>query len=736
MFLLALGITNLAMLGWLAAAAIPVVIHLLSRRRYREMPWAAVEHLLAALRASRRRIRFEQWLLLVVRMLIVVLIVLAVAEPHGRGGGFLSAPAGARTHRVIVLDGSYSMAFKPGETSRFDQAKALARRIVEDSPRGDAFSLVLMTEPARAVVAAPALEPGELLREIDNLALPDTSADLAGALARVEEILAAARREQPGLDRAEVYFLTDLCRVGWTAEPDSAAGRAVRDRAGRIAQQAALVVIDLGQAEAENRAVASVQTDRAPATVGETVTIHAVLRNFGRQDRPGQDVELLVDERRAAHKTLDLPADASRTVVFSHRFDAPGPHLVEIRLAADALDVDNHRWLALEVKDDIRALVVDGRPSGRAIEGAAGYLAVALAPSADRKTGPAIQPEVVPESALVERDLGRYDAVFLADVAQFTAGEARLLDNFVRGGGGLAIFLGPRVLADRYRRELGGKDGLLPAELGAVVERPGGRLDPLGYRHPIVRPFRGQERAGLLTTPVDKYVKLDVPAGSDATVVLATSSGDPLVVERPWGLGRVVLVATSADRSWTPMPLWPSYVPLVQEILAFAIGGRQAAENVLVGQAIAGEAPGAGPVSIRTPRGKNETIQPSQEGLTAVWRFSDTTASGPYVARFETPTVSNQLRAVNVDTVESDLTKLNESALRGEVWPGAPLAYQTTWTDSPTTRPATIARRSSLARPLLYAVLALLVIETLLARRFGRAGAEANSNDQVSMTKE
>ena len=52
------------MLGWLAAAAAPILIHLWSRRRYREMSWAAMEYLLAALRQSRRRLRFEQWLLL------------------------------------------------------------------------------------------------------------------------------------------------------------------------------------------------------------------------------------------------------------------------------------------------------------------------------------------------------------------------------------------------------------------------------------------------------------------------------------------------------------------------------------------------------------------------------------------------------------------------------------------------------------------------------------------------
>jgi len=729
------------MLGWLAAAAIPVLIHLWSRRRYREMPWAAVEYLLAALRASRRRMQFEQWLLLLVRILVVVLLVLAVAEPRTRGGGFLSAPAGARTHRILVLDGSYSMAYRPDELSRFDHARTLARRIVEASPKGDAFSLVLMSDPARSIVAAPALEAGELLREIDALLLPHTSADLPGALAEVQEILAAARRDQPGLERAEVYFLTDLGRVGWAVEPGTPAAELVRDRAAAIARIASIVVVDLGQAEAENRAVTALATERAVATPAEPVRIRAVLRNFARQDRPGQDVELRIDDRRVARRSVDLPAGASRSVDFTHAFDAPGEHVVEVRLAADRLELDNHRWLALPVEESVRVLVVDGRPSSRPLEGAAGYLAAALAPKEGEEPGPAVRVEVVSENALVERDLQRYDAVFLADVAQFTAGEARLLDGYVRGGGGLVIFLGPRVLANRYGRELGGQGGLLPAELGAAVEAPAGQLDPLEYRHPIVRKFRGHQRAGLLTTPVEKYFRLTVDPKSDAKVALATASGDPLVVEHPRGRGRVVLVATSADRTWTPMPLWPSFVPLVQEMLAFATSGHQAARNVLVGQPIGGPLPtvaGPGSVEVRTPRGRTEAARPREDGPVRTWRFSGTTTSGLYEAAFDTPAVQPEQFAVNLDTLESDLTKLSETALREEVWPGVALDCQTTWADAADAPAAAISRHASLARPLLGALFLLLLVETVLAQRFGRHTGEAAemANVQAAMTKE
>ena len=204
------------------------------------------------------------------------------------------------------------------------------------------------------------------------------------------------------------------------------------------------------------------------------------------------------------------------TAEFSYRFDVPGDHAVEARAAGDALDVDNHRYLALTVRQAIRALCIDGRPSGGSFRGAADYLAVALAPQSETSDRAPLQAEVAAESALLERNLASYDCLFLCNVAQFTASEARALDAYLQGGGCVVFFLGDQVLADRYNRELGvageGRAGgphILPARLGNVIDRPQFRLDPLGYRHPILRgvsrPRAKQpaDHAGLQALPTD-----------------------------------------------------------------------------------------------------------------------------------------------------------------------------------------------------------------------------------------
>ena len=164
----AFGFLSLPMLGWLAAASAPILIHLWARRHYRQTAWAAIEFLLAAVKRHTRRMFFEQWLLLLIRTAIILFLVLAVAEPYWQRPG-LAASGGGTAHRILVVDASLSMDFKPTDHSRFEKAKELARQIVENSRQGDVFTLLLMSSPPRVVVGKPAPEHAEILREIEAL---------------------------------------------------------------------------------------------------------------------------------------------------------------------------------------------------------------------------------------------------------------------------------------------------------------------------------------------------------------------------------------------------------------------------------------------------------------------------------------------------------------------------------------------------------------------------------------
>ena len=731
-----LPFANGGLLAWGALAAAPLVIHLLSKRKYKETQWAAMRFLLAAVKKSSRKIRLEQWLLLAVRTLVVLLLVLALAQPYWEsavGGGMMQ---GERTHKVIVLDGSFSMAYKPGDKTLFDRAKTLALEIVNSSAQGDGFTLLLMADPPQVVVGTPAYEPEDFGNEITNLRLPHGGADLSATVSKIHEVLNTARRDSPKLVREEVYLLTDLGRSSWT--PEFSGQQAVaefRRRSKQLADEASLVVIDLGQAGAENVAVTDVRSRQAFATVGQQVQVEAQLRNFSRNAKGKQRVELYVDGRAAAEQTVEIAPGAARTVLFSHQFGQGGDHALEVRLAADLLEVDDHRWLALPVKEYLRVLCVNGKPTGDPFTGATGYLEAALTPSEVARGRALVRTEVVHEGALQEiSSLRVYDCIFLCNVRQFIGAEAKRLDDYLQGGGGLVFFLGDQVQPESYNRFLGGADDqglrLLPAQLGRLHEGtdPAEKffLDPQGYKHPILAPFEGNPAAGLVEATVEKFYELKLPPDTKARTVLGVKGQGPLIVEESIHRGRCVLVATSADRSWTPLPFLPSYVPIVHEVLTFAVSGRTADQNTTVGQSIGGSvsaAASAASLKLQLPvdesgQARTESVSLISAGDLRNYSYGDTYTSGVYLFQFGPPVSRDEVFAVNVNPCESDLTKFEVEELRSEVWPDVQFSYETGWQGA-VEQPVNVGQhRSELHTWLLYAALLLLFVETWMAWAF------------------
>ena len=717
----AFGIGVLPMLWWLAAASAPLLIHLWTKRKYREVPWAAMEYLLAAIQKNARRVQVEQWLLLLVRTAIVVCVVLAVSEPYWENLG-IRLLVGERVHKLIVIDASYSMAYKPTDVDRFSRAKELAAQIVSESPPGDGFTLLLLADPPRVIVGRPSFERQDITEEIKNLKLPQAGADLPATVTKVEEVLEQAVREQPKLARQEVYFLTDLGRNSWS--PNLNGPQAAAELHGKLNKLktagASLVVIDLGQANSENIAVTDLRCRDSYATIGRELTFEAAIKNFGRQARTHWPVEFLVDGQRVKEEFVDLGPDSAATTAFTHRFDTPGQHTVEAKIAGDLLDIDNHRWLTVPVKESLRVLLVDGTAEGDK-RGSAAFIQDRVI---DAAGGTA---RVVGESALSELELKDFDCVVLCNVAQFTASEAKILDRYLQQGGGLVFFLGDRVNAESYNRELGGggnaKIRILPAKLDAPVpaRTPAYRFDPLGYRHPIIEPFKGREGAGLSTALTFKYFRLLPVADSAAKTALAFDSGDPAIVEERIHRGRVFVVAVpgwemvdpETKYFWTTWTGNYSFVPVMKEILSAAVN-RRGEENSLVGKPIGGVfAAAGGTLSLKTPDGKTEQIRPTSVGGEDRWEYADTFTSGLYTAEYASLPSQPQFFSVNVDTAESDLTKLDPSELPPE------FVTRSNWQNLDSRPTTDITPRDWIHAWFLYALLILVLLETFLAWLFG-----------------
>jgi hypothetical protein len=735
--LLAFDVASPWMAFWGVAAIAPLLIHLLSRRRFRQVPWAAMQFLLAAMRKESRRIRVEQWLLLALRMAIVLLLAAALMDWSIDRA---AAPGAARprTHRVFVLDASLSMSARSGDKTRFDEGKDwIAERMDAQFQQGDGTSLVLLAAPPRAIIRAPALERDAFSRELAPLVALHGTADLAATLDVVREVLESARRERSNFDHHEVYFVSDLQRVTWELVGgdrggDDASRRAtLRSRFTELAESADLRVVDLGRPGTPNVAVVNASLAEPTALVGRDNAVRADIKNFADQARENIVAELVSDNRLVATRPVPkIPPREQVSVAFPYRFTAAGSAPLELRLKTEPsdLEIDNYRHLSVLVKDRLRVLCIAGKP------GEADFLPFALEPASSNQANgdqAKVEVEVATVLALRGGDLTNFDAIVLANVPQYSAEEARRLVAFLDSGGGLIFLLGDQVIPEAYERQLGGAHDAAarwwPVKLGEVAPAGKYAVDPLDYRHRIAAPFQGQEQAGLLNTPIQRYMRMSTVAGVARAALAIRGSGDPLIVESPARRGRVVVIATpgslasvdpATKQPWTYWPLWPSFLPVMQESLRLAISGRADQRNSLVGQPLGGTLPGALPqlnvsITMPLPDKRTERVRAIVAGEETRWTFDDTGHAGLYQVSFASPVARTDVYAVNTDPIESDLARIDATELPPELHlmtdPSADSGFNSASRSSP----------SRLYATLLYAVLALLLCDSSLAWWFG-----------------
>ena len=518
--------------------------------------------------------------------MIVLLIALALSRPMAETFGEYFQSEGPK-HRIVVLDATFSMGYAPSGKTRFERAKELARTIVSGSRQGDAINLARISESVpRVIVRRPAYQAAPVIEEIDQLVLQDERIDASIVLKETFELLSLA----PELTRKEIYFITDLQSATWAPANTSEMAQ-VRQELKRLSEKAKIVWMDVGEAGASNLALTGLRTDDSFVLAGRPVRMSATVKNFSKAPVGAQLVELMVDGKLTDTRRVDLPVGQEVVVDFEPTLGS-GEHRVEVRSSPDALPVDDTRRLALPVRDELQVLLINGKPSGELMGNSTDFLRLALAPELpNRALSSPIRPTVIREGELLGTDLGRFDCVFVCNVALFTDREAEVLRSYLEAGGGVVFCLGDQVRPENYNQILyRDKQPLLPAKLVGLVgdlkkKSESFDFDAGDFQHPIVQPFQGNSGTGLERTKTFVYMKSQVAEDQGARVALRFSSGDPAIVEAPFGRGRVVLITTSVDREWSTWAVWGhSLIPLMHETVHFAISGRWKDRDVLVGQ--------------------------------------------------------------------------------------------------------------------------------------------------------
>ncbi len=766
-----LGISaiNPLLLWGAVAASAPIIIHLLSKRKFKIVDWAAMDFLFEANRRNRRRVRLENLILLLLRCLVMLLLAFLVARPFFTPGGPSNrANANATFERIILLDDSPSMrATGAGQEWAFDDAKkGLIQFVCELSEfhPGDRVTLLLTSDPETPRLngkilqgdgagSAGADDVSEVVRVIKNLQPSDRAAQLDRALLAVEKMLETEEKE---LNRV-VYLVTDLRQHDWIAPKSTAKDRGPAQIARRVSARAeGFIVVDVGGVALGNLILADIRVldeaqQQSQLVAGVPTRFQATVRNLGETPVSDVDVQFTAGDTGTQRKRIskEIPPGGEGTIAFEVKLgdrndDEQSPRMINVPVRfeidqPDALPQDNRRLYAARVSSGVRVLVVDGDPDTDQSHAENYFLVKALAPPGEELTGYRV--ESISDSQFEDDlDLEGYQLIFLCNVYSLSDTQYDALKKWVSEGGGLVFALGDKINDEFYNDKLYDEGrGLFPLKLlgrrGDETEETWVNFTVEAGDHPALRIFSGPQNLFAEMVKVFQWWGGEVSREeiSSGQITLAASFNDddhsPAFVEKSVGSGRVLALMTPLDKDWSNWPGEFSFVPAIQELARYMARSRKDEGNLTVGQPI--EFP-LDPAEYKTEvrvgfagtgdddKRRTTTDQSILDEATNKLRFHyDETGQVGYfqvdLSRFDGQSES-LLFATNLDPDEGDLRRIGPEQLAKEFGDSKIRFAQ----GRPSTDAGIEGAKKEFWFPILIGLIGVLGTEQFLAWLFGR----------------
>jgi hypothetical protein len=578
--------------------AIPVIIHLFKPRRVRQTPFSSLRWLNLSPQKLSRRIQWHQVLLFLLRAAWIILLVLALSRPLLTAGG----ESGVR-ERFLVLDVSHSMNYRAsGQAPPIERAKVIAADLVRRHQPGDRTA-ILLTGSQTHLLTTLSREPENYLPALADVQAGLTDTDLGSALPVIRGMLGRPREGAS----AEIWFITDNQQHAWRQGVPAIF-------LDGLSMPVKVHVVDAGVAGAQNAWIT-----------------RARLLEFSKPARRVLRVELgcVGDEAQERKLHLDaistMPARVQDVTLTPGRttaldFEVPASANLESGLVrfhlelSDGLPADDEYLLNLDTQGSVRVLLVENPATATESSPSGHHLQTALK-ALSETAGQLLRLTTISAIEAKASDFRTADVVLLADVPELSDEAMTALEERVRGGAGVAIFLGaagkPAWLNDRLYKRLDPANGLLPARVrpAALDENRLAPLTSVQWSHPLLAGLDDTKVGDLAQMRFRSWYEFAGDFDEHARVLARIDEGAPALIERTLGAGRIVILNTGANDRWSDLPRRKSYVPLIDRLMSHlsASGSRR---NFAVGEVVTLPLSGwekGETLTIATPEGRRLT---------------------------------------------------------------------------------------------------------------------------------
>ena len=643
----------LVLLG-LAAAAIPVILHLLNRRRVRTVEFSSLRFLKELQNSSLRRLKLRQWLLLLLRTLTIVALVLSFARPVLRGNVAGILGTRARTSMILLLDDSPSMTVRTEQGRIFDRAREAARRVLALAGEDDRIAVLPVSTlgPGTLPAYSQVQSAEAMLQRLEPSQIARRFSESVPFLRALEAASSDANRE--------VYLFTDA--------QASQFGPPYPDSTGTPGVDIRPFLIRPHIASPSNAGVSNIRIETRFLTRDRPARALVTVQNFSDLAINQETVSLYLEGSRVAQQSVDLAPRTSAVVPLSFVPKRAGILTGRATIDDDGLEADNVLHFILHVPDTY-TVAVAGPGTGEVR-----YPLLALTLGGDSLSAGRIEVRSITPEQLPLTDLSQTHVLLLNGINALTPAAGSASANFVRRGGSVILFPGAGLQASTYNdyfwKSLGSPAmmrDLPPAsgESGSFVT-----FASVDKAHPLFAGLFDDRRQGAAVPMESPKIYRTAGLTGAGVPIITLSNGEAFLAEYRIGNGRVLAFGVDPGTSWSDFPLKGIFAPLLHRAVAYCSAESEEESTATVGAPLrfamrSGGAESPGALMIISPSGLEERVAPRIRTGTGTEEFfsSPTTETGVYLLREGNAGATLEARAVALPSREGDPDTLRQEDL-------------------------------------------------------------------------
>ena len=681
------GFLNTTVLFAAAAALIPLIIHLFSRRRVKVVEFSSVRHLKQMQRRQLRRLRVRQWLLLLLRMLIILLVVLAFARPTLREG---SVGSHASVSAVVLLDNSASMKQMVADGELFELARRRTGELLESLSQSDQVCLLPLA-PSSGGVLEQFVSSAAAAEELARLEPVAGRADFQTGLAKALELLGGAA----SLNR-ELYIVTDRQRTSLPEERPAGL------------DEVKLYFVNVPLEEDDNVGLVSLDLGGQLIQPGRDFPVVATVANYGREPSGERIASLFLNGQRVAQTDFSVPAGGEATVRFSRSVSRTGFHSGYVELSDDKFAEDNRYYFSFRIPDQFNVLIVSDDP-------AAQFVALALNPPSS--SGQYWSVKTAAPDALAGVQFGDYDVIMLIGAPDIGANYSARLAAAVARGRSLLVTYGGDTDINRFNRTWMDLTGVRYTE---PVKRNFTRAGYYSFAsvdmdHPIFSVF---ELENDRPPEVKFYTIPKLTVANDARTLMRFTGGQAALAERQSGRGKVLTFTGPMSPEYGDLVTKGFFVSLISRIAEYLASDLTSFDlDLRTGRPMARSLSVQGApiyaVELLAPDSSAVTLEPEDEAGALVMHTGPLAAAGVYSVISRGREIDRF--AVNLEPAEGDLTAAEPDQFAASLGQGDYRAID--YRVDPGEAIAGFRVGRELWQLFLWAAVILLAVEMLLGRR-------------------